>query len=87
MFGPLKRDFRSMASQLYLQGMLLANLTEKNTRHRAVSLRQHGCLVLITTITINLCRFHYLFTLFQTVVVFKLFAVFYLKFICIIYLF
>ena len=48
MFGALKRGrFRSLAS-LILVVLMLANFNGKeHLRHRAVSLRQHGFLVLL----------------------------------------
>jgi len=50
MFGALKRGFRSMAGLILVRNVvLLANFDRKeHLQHRAVSLRQHGFLVINT---------------------------------------
>jgi len=47
MFGALKRGFRSLASLILVRNVVGELQPKKHLRHRAVSLRQHGFLVII----------------------------------------
>jgi len=48
MFVALKRGFRSMASLILVSNVVGELQPQEHLRHRAVSLRQHGFLVLRT---------------------------------------
>jgi len=54
MFGALKRGFRGMASLILVRNVVGELQKKEHLRHHAVSLRQHGFLVLLSTY----CEFH-----------------------------